>query len=260
MRIGGINLIGIYFSGTGNTRHCVTEFVKQFSGKNVVASIEEADVLSRLAQQEIVVFGYPVYFSNTPRIVKDFITGNEENFRGKKVFIIATLGLFSGDGAGCAARLFKKAGAEIVGGLHLMMPDSTCDVKMMKKTHEENLSRIAETDKKIALAAQSLKNGKPPHEGLSFINHAGGLLGQRLWFRGKTASYKSKPDVNTVKCTGCGKCEGLCPMKNLSMENGKAAGHDRCTLCYRCVASCPAKALTILGKEVHEQWRMAVDN
>ena len=42
-------------------------------------------------------------------------------------FIIATMGLFSGDGAGMLARLLKNYGAIIVGGLHLKMPDSICD-------------------------------------------------------------------------------------------------------------------------------------
>jgi len=42
---------------------------------------------------------------------------------GKNIFIIVAMGLFSGDGTGCTARLFRKYGADVIGGLHLKMPD-----------------------------------------------------------------------------------------------------------------------------------------
>ncbi len=78
-------------------------------------------------------------------------------------------------------------------------------------------------------------------------------IGQRLWFYGKTRTYKKKPDINAEKCIGCGLCVKLCPMKNLSIKNNKAVSTDRCTLCYRCFSHCPTQALTILGKKVYEQ-------
>lgn len=71
-------------------------------------------------------------------MVRDFIKNHAALWRGKKVLCLATMGLFSGDGAGCAARLLKKYGAEVVGGLHICMPDSIGDVKLLKKTVEKN--------------------------------------------------------------------------------------------------------------------------
>lgn len=85
-----------------------------------------------------IIFAYPVYFSNMPRIVYDFINRNRSVFSGKKIFVIATMGLFSGDGAGCSARLLAKCGAHITGGLHLKMPDCIGDEKVLKRTNEQN--------------------------------------------------------------------------------------------------------------------------
>ena len=102
-------------------------------------------------------------------------------------------------------------------------------------------------------AVAKTKQGNPPKEGLTLRHHMAGLFGQRLWFYSKTATYKKKPDVNQQKCIGCGRCAALCPMKNIDMENKKAASHNRCTLCYRCFGHCPTQALTILGKQVYEQ-------
>lgn len=67
-------------------------------------------------------------------MVRDFIKINSKLWKDKKVFCVATMALFSGDGAGCASMLLKKYGAIIVGGLHLKMPDSICDVKLPRKT------------------------------------------------------------------------------------------------------------------------------
>ena len=201
----------------------------------------------------MLVFGYPIYFSNTPKIVQDFITNNKMFFKDKKVFVIATMGLFSGDGAGCAARLFKKCNAKIIGGLHLKMPDCIGDEKILKKTSEANRTLISQADRKITVAVRRLKEDKPYKEGLNFFYHVAGLLGQRLWFYGKTKEYKKKPDVNNQKCIGCGRCTKLCPMKNIVIENGKATSLNRCTMCYRCFSHCPTQALTILGKQVYEQ-------
>ena len=247
-------MVGIYFSGTGNTKHCVEYFLEQYGGYCSAVSIESPDAPAAVSSHSSIVLGYPVYFSNAPKIVQDFIAANAAIFYGKKVFIIATMAMFSGDGAGCTARLLKKHGAVISGGLHLKMPDSIGDEKVLKKSAEKNRKTILAADEKIAVSVQRLKKFAPDRDGLSAAHHLAGLLGQRLWFYGMTLSYKNKPNINTAKCTGCGKCTRLCPMKNISLWDKKAVSHNRCTLCYRCFSYCPSKAITILGKRVHEQY------
>ena len=246
-------MTGIYFSGTGNTKHCVEEFVRCFDTQNQAFSIETPEIDKLLANEDTIVFGHPIQFSNAPKIVRDFILSHRELFRGKKVFIIATMGLFSGDGAGCSARIFRKFGAKIIGGLHLKMPDCPADSKLLKKSLEENQSLVRQADKKIHLVAERLKTGKPFKEGLNIFYHIAGLFGQRLWYYGQTLSYKDKPNIDTDKCTVCGLCVKNCPMKNLEKREGRIIHQKRCTMCYRCVNNCPAQALTILGKQIYEQ-------
>ena len=248
-----MKMLGVYFSGAGNSKHCVETFVKQYDETCTAISIEAEGVPAAISVADMIVLGYPVYFSNAPKIMQDFILQNKACFAGKKVFVIATMGLCSGDGAGCAARLLKKCGAEIAGGLHLRMPDSIGDEKVLDKTPEEKRTLVRRAEDKIASSAQKLKQGNATKEGLSFLCRMGGLMMQRLWFYTKTASYKSKPDIHKEKCVGCGICEKLCPMKNLMIEDGKAVSRNRCTLCYRCFSHCPAKALTILGRKVYKQ-------
>ena len=66
--------------------------------------------------------------------------------------MITTMGAFSGDGTGCLARVLKKYGAVILGGMQIRMPDAVCDSKMLKKSLEENQRIIREADAKIEKA------------------------------------------------------------------------------------------------------------
>ena len=97
---------GMYFSGTGNTKYCTEAFAQATGGR--ACSMESDEALEILRASDEIALGYPIYFSDIPRIVKAFILKHADMFRGKRVFVIATMGLFSGDGAGLAARLLRK--------------------------------------------------------------------------------------------------------------------------------------------------------
>ena len=176
----------IYFSGTGNTKFCVSRLVNLLDECAPIVAIEDDSVFSVAEGYKNIIFGYPVQFSNAPKMVRDFILEYKELWRGKSVLCVVTMGAFSGDGAGCAARLFKKCGAHVLGGLHLKMPDSVCDSKLLKKSEEENFRIIRRAEDKIERAVLQIKNGKFPRDGLSIFAHAAGLFGQRLWFYNKT--------------------------------------------------------------------------
>lgn len=211
-------MIGIYLSGTGNTKHCVEKLLNLLDDTARCIPLETPYIINMLENEN-------------------------------------TMGLFSGDGTGCTARLLKKYGAEILGGLQIKMPDSVCDSKLLKKGIEENRQIVKNADKRIEQTAEQIKRGIYPKEGLSFIAHIKGLFGQRLWFYRKTIYYTDKLKISD-SCIGCGLCSKECPMKNIKMKENRAVPGKRCTMCYRCISLCPQKAITLLGKKVQEQCRL----
>ena len=52
-------MIGLYFSGTGNTKHCVETFVRCFDDNNQAFSIETQELDRLLARETMIVFGHP---------------------------------------------------------------------------------------------------------------------------------------------------------------------------------------------------------
>ena len=247
-------MIGIYLSGTGNTKHCVEKIIGLLDKTAATVPLESADVIEQIKSNGTIIFGYPTQFSNAPYMVRDFINKNRLLWENKKILCVATMGAFSGDGAGCTARLFKKYGAAILGGVHIKMPDSVCDSKLLKKSIEQNREIIRQADKKIEFIAEQIRQGKYPKDGVTPISHIVGLFGQRLWFYKKTAGYTDKLKISDG-CIGCGLCASLCPMKNISVNNNRAVAGGKCTMCYRCISRCPQKAITLLGDEIVEQCR-----
>ena len=131
-------MTGLYFSGTGNSKYAAELFCKEFDNESHAYSIEDPEALAVIKESDLIVFAYPVQFSTVPKILRDYITDHKELWKNKKVFIIATMGLFSGDGSGILGRLLQTVGAEVIGGLHLKMPDSIADEKALKRPLEKN--------------------------------------------------------------------------------------------------------------------------
>ena len=132
----------------------------------VIAKAEKVCPDSLALSHDEIVFSYPVQYSAVPKILSDFIHNNSSVWQGKRVFIIATMALFSGDGAGVLGRLLKQYGAKITGGLHLQMPDSIADEKVLKRSREKNTQFVEKANQKVVKAVADIKNGKYPKEGL----------------------------------------------------------------------------------------------
>lgn len=248
-------MIGVYFSRTGNTKYCISKFLEYYNDKkeNEIYSIEDKNCITKIKENNDIVFAYPIYYSDMPLIVKDFINNNKDIFINKNIFIIITKGLFSGDGTGCLARLLKKYNANIIGRVHLKMPDCIGDVKLLKKDIKENKLIVEKAELKIKNTVNNIKKGKYKKEGLSFFSHLLGLFGQRLCFSNKTLRLRNKLNIDYNKCISCGKCSINCPTKNLKMINNKPISQGNCTSCYRCINNCPKCAITLIGSKVYEQ-------
>lgn len=69
-------MIGVYFSGTGNTKHCVEKFMREYDPAGETISIEAENAVQEICRHSEIIIGYPVQFSNIPKILQDFIADN----------------------------------------------------------------------------------------------------------------------------------------------------------------------------------------
>ena len=74
-------MIGIYFSGTGNSRYAAELFCREYDKDAIAYTIEDDEVLKAVNSADMIVFSYPVQFSTVPKIMRDFVKDNKEFWR-----------------------------------------------------------------------------------------------------------------------------------------------------------------------------------
>ena len=66
----------LYFSGTGNTRYCVSLLSDSLGRKEIPCPIEKKEAVEVLRSHEALILAYPIQYSNLPDIVRVFIEQN----------------------------------------------------------------------------------------------------------------------------------------------------------------------------------------
>lgn len=61
-------MIGVYLSGTGNTKHCIEKLIYLLDETAQAVPIEGKETVRLLSQHEFIVLAYPVQFSNAPPV------------------------------------------------------------------------------------------------------------------------------------------------------------------------------------------------
>ena len=54
---------------------------------------------------------------------------------------------------------------------------------------------------------------------------------------------KANPFTASDVCIGCGKCEKLCPLNNITLQNARPVWGTNCTQCMACICYCPTRAI-----------------
>ena len=53
-------MIGIYFSGTGNSKYALEVFIREYDNNSVLFSIEDKRIIEHINSHDEIVFSYPV--------------------------------------------------------------------------------------------------------------------------------------------------------------------------------------------------------
>ncbi|HSW36302.1 MAG TPA: EFR1 family ferrodoxin [Candidatus Limnocylindrales bacterium] len=255
------NAVIFYFSGTGNTWWVSEELARLLGERGMKVqpySIEklkpgEAD---RLIQDcDLAGFGYPIYGSDLPLIMKDFIT-ELRKVDQKLAFVYCTQWLWSGDGARVGATFLGPKGFKVGWGEHILMPNNVT-VNFLPFPYTNDRRKIdfvlVKASRRLARFANQIVADRYFRRG---FNLASFLLGcfQRVPFRLTFNRFRDDVKVNSNLCVKCGSCARLCPSGNLVCKDGEIITTGQCILCLRCYNFCPAQAVAYRN-QVHKKTR-----
>ena len=240
----------LFFSGTGNSKH-IAKLVASALGDEIVditPYLKEGKT-GNFTSERPFVFVVPTYSSYIPRVVEKFIKDSEFS-GGQKAYFLMTCGA-SCSRPGVVKRikpLCQDKGL-ILGGVEgIVMPENY--ITLFVAPSEETAKQIIEkAESKLPPIIEKIKNeedifNKPFPTFSTYIVNP-------IFYK---TLVKDKAYYATDACISCGMCASLCPMNNITLENGKPVWHGKCTQCMACIGACPALAIEY-GKKAKNKRR-----
>ncbi|SHI19979.1 hypothetical protein SAMN02745823_03314 [Sporobacter termitidis DSM 10068] len=245
-----------YFSATGNSQYAA-EKIAAATGDRLVsigAALRDGRFDFDISQDGCLGFVVPTFAWTLPGAVAKFIEQLKlTGYAGQFVYGVFTCGESSGSESAALNALLNAKGITFSGSFDLVMPDnfiiwsdvpSPARLDSMLKNADRTLERIIAAV--IAKKPGAVDTGTP----------------KDLYMPMETISSAKKTSKLTAdeKCTACGLCMSLCPMRCIQAdENGRPLWEGTCTMCLACLHRCPAGAVQY-GEDTQNKGRYVNPN
>ena len=233
-----------YFSGCGNSKH-VAETIAEGLNDTLIfipEAAREGRYEYELAEGESLGFVFPVYAWAPPKLVLDFVQRLQLKNKPNYLYFACTCG----DECGLAEKVFRKAleakGWSLSACFSMKMPETYIGMPGFKLDTEEKAKQ------KIEAANATLMRNTPrllDKEQFSEMD-----LGKAAWLKSRVINKSfnkyatdDKKYLSTEECIHCGKCVEVCPLKNVTLEDGRPKWNGNCTMCMSCYHHCPVNAI-----------------
>jgi NAD-dependent dihydropyrimidine dehydrogenase PreA subunit/flavodoxin len=241
-----------YFSGCGNSKHVAKTIA---AGLNdtltfIPEAAREGHYDYTLAEGERLGFVFPIYSWAPPKLVLDFVkkltVKVPELVEGPTSKLYVYFACTCGDNCGLTEKVFRKAveekGWTLSACFSVQMPETYIGMAGFKLDTPENAKL------KIDRANGLLKRNIPRLIKKEIFSEM--VVGSLAWLKtylvnpgfNRSATDDSKYRV-TEACIHCGKCVEICPLKNITLEEGRPKWHGHCTMCMGCYHHCPVNAI-----------------
>jgi NAD-dependent dihydropyrimidine dehydrogenase PreA subunit len=210
-------------------------------------SIAEADLL--IGKADIVGFGYPIYGSDIPLPMKRFLA-ELSPAPGKAAVVFCTQWLWSGDGARVAVEFVGSKGFAIRWAEHLHMPNNLSIPFPFRIHSDKQHSKdkyLRHSEGRLRRLASRVASNTVFRRGFGPLSVLSGLM-QRKPYRAMMEKTGDSISVDHHRCTMCGLCVELCPVKNLGVRETAVWAGDKCVNCMRCYNFCPVSAIMFRGR------------
>ncbi|MGB9980354.1 EFR1 family ferrodoxin [Methanobacterium sp.] len=232
-----------FFSGTGNTLLVVNKMRDIFeeNGINVNLHKIEQSNPDEINLEHIIGIGFPVAVLSTYPFVWNFIK-TLPDANGTDIFMVDTLAGLSGGIVGPLREIVKKKGYTPIGAMEIKMPPNIFFIQ------DEIINRIKVENglKEAEEYAKNIINEKAEWGRVPILSDAINLFSMgALRLTGIDLHQKFFLfNLDKDRCNKCGICVGLCPTKNIKINDGEYPVHGlNCHYCLRCTSFCPKNAI-----------------
>ena len=233
------NTIIYYFSATGNSL-VIARTIAERLGDSKLVPMTHMDSFPPTPDTTRIGLVFPVYIFGLPLIVTRFI----EKLKAPAntyLFAVAASGGMPCSTLMQAARLFSRRGMTLAAGFAVTMVDNYTPIAGAIAPEKQKIRFEKAARKIIDIGASIEKGERSIHRGTPLVN----------WLFSGIMYRRSAPNMHgfdkkffaDAACNGCGVCEKVCPVKNITMHESKPQWQHQCEQCFACLHWCPQCAI-----------------
>ncbi|MFZ5950960.1 MAG: EFR1 family ferrodoxin, partial [Candidatus Rifleibacteriota bacterium] len=229
------NCIIYWYSGTGNSFLIAERIAQRLAEHQYVVELVQirCDTVAQIPESTLVGLVFPIAVSGTYPFIWDFFERLPES-KNNSIFMADTLGGYSGGIKGPLAKCLRKKGYDTIAALEFVMPENFPPGRKPDKNRDDlRISKaLSEAD---LFVSRMLQNQEKWGDIPVFSSILGLFCRTRApWTTmRKIFAWKIDPE----KCSRCGLCIRLCPVKNIEKGSlGLPKFLKNCQTCMRCVA------------------------
>jgi ferredoxin len=182
-----------------------------------------------------------VYFWGLPNKVKAFL--KEIRFQNNPyLFAVGTCGNVIGASLIQINDLLKLQRRTLDSGFRLQMPENYIVYYNADSKEKQQKLFLREKSKVADISKIVIDKKVQPIEKSKYVVDM--LFGKAMnSVSVRNFSTKDAGFILNDACIGCGQCEKVCSMGNITMENGKPKWNHHCEFCMGCLQNCPKEAI-----------------
>ncbi len=235
-----------YFTGTGNSLHAAKTIADALGDARVIniARQKGREVIEDKSDTIGIVF--PVYYYKLPKIVHEFMKKLRLDPHAY-VFAVATCGGSVGNSLSEMDGLLGKNGGHLSAGFELLMPDNAYIGMDLVTPLDERAGILQASEERLRsiIGVVKTRQNVPFIPGSGILSVITGSMGSGFAMHIYRLPKRFKA---TEKCNGCGICEKICPVGNITRNGKKVIWSNKCIQCLACFHWCPQTAIEIGGK------------
>lgn len=250
-----------FFSGTGNSLVIAKDLAARLEG-DLLPIIPYLNKTVINTDAKIIGVVFPIYDFKAPELVENFVR-HLADIKSKYIFAVASYGFLPLKATRKLAKIVESCGGKLSGGFIVQMPHN--GIGHEPSVVEEQKELFNNWSVKLEMIKQYVVDqNEGKLETKNFFRHfiLSGLflrtirellpVLRQVIFKG----WNSLTFFADEKCNGCGTCNLVCPLNNITLTDGKPLWHDNCAACFACLQWCPKEAiqagkLTVNKKRYH---------